>query len=264
MLLLGDCNDHLKDIADNSIDLTITSPPYDDLRTYGGHSFEFESVAKELYRVTKGGGVVVWIIGDSTNEGTESLTSFKQIIRFSEIGFNVHDTMIYEKANFSKPSFNRYHQIFEYMFILSKGKPKTFNPLKDRRNSYAGASHYGSGYREPEGHISERTPTTIYKAFGMRFNIWRYNNGFNQGSKDEIAYKHPAPFPEQLARDHIISWSNEGDLILDPFAGSGTTLKAAHQLGRKWIGIEKNPEYAQIIKKRLADPLAQLKLTAFA
>lgn len=139
-------------IVDESVDLTVTSPPYDDLRTYNGFVFDCESLLKELYRVTKQGGVVVWVVADKTDKGSESLTSFKQAIMAKEIGFNVHDTMIFAKNNYTPLTHRRYEQEFEYMFIFSKGAPKTFNGLRQpcvtqgtRKNSYI----KGNGERKP-------------------------------------------------------------------------------------------------------------------
>ena len=124
------CLDTMARMEDNFIDLTVTSPPYDNLREYNGYSFDFENIAKELYRVTKVGGVVVWIVGDATKNGNEYGTSFKQALFFKECGFNLHDTMIYRKLNYLPITTNRYEPQFEYMFILSKSKLKTFNPIK--------------------------------------------------------------------------------------------------------------------------------------
>ncbi|MGA1049185.1 MAG: DNA methyltransferase, partial [Minisyncoccia bacterium] len=89
------------------------------------------------------------------------------------------------------------------------------------------------------------------KEFGIRNNIWKYQTGSNKSSSDNFAFKHPAIFPEKLAHDHIISWSNEGDTILDPFAGSGTVGKIAKQLNRDCILIEKELEYIKIAKARI-------------
>jgi DNA modification methylase len=232
----GDCLEVMKEIEDKSVDLTVTSPPYDNLRTYNGYSFDFENTAKELFRITKDGGVVVWVVGDQTINGSETGTSFKQALYFKEIGFNLHDTMIYAKNNFSNPSTNRYHQIFEYMFVLSKGNPKVFNPIKDKTNVYAG--HIGSWgentTRQVDGSMKKR-PKKLINDYGLRYNIWKYKTSKN-GQEDDIAYKHPAIFPIKLAKDHIISWSNEGDVIFDPFLGSGTTVVASVELNRKFIG----------------------------
>lgn len=224
-------------IPAGSVNLTVTSPPYDNLRKYNGYSFDFESVARELYRVTKDGGVVVWVVGDATINGSESGTSFRQALFFKEIGFNLHDTMIYQKHNFSNPSSNRYHQIFEYMFIFSKGKPETFNPIKDRPNVEAGnVGSWGKNTsRQVDGSMVERK-RKINTEFGMRYNIWRL--------KTEMSPIHPAQFPEDLAKDHILSWSNVGDTVYDPFMGSGTTAVAALNTGRNYIGSEISREYA--------------------
>jgi site-specific DNA-methyltransferase (adenine-specific) len=257
-----DCLLTMLKMKDETIDLTVTSPPYDNLRTYNnyikgksseynGYSFDFENIAKELYRVTKKGGVVVWVVGDGTENGSETGTSFRQALYFKEIGFNLHDTMIYQKNNFSNPSSNRYHQIFEYMFVLSKGKPNTFNPLKDRKNVYGGqVGSWGKNTsRQKDGTMVERKKKII-EEYGQRYNVWLVKTSKN-GQEDEIAYQHPAIFPIQLAKDHIISWTNERDLVFDPFMGSGTTAKAAKELNRNYLGSEIDLEYFQIIKNRL-------------
>jgi site-specific DNA-methyltransferase (adenine-specific) len=250
-----DCLETMGRLDSNCVDLVVTSPPYDNLRTYNGTSdwnFEiFKPIAKELHRVIKQGGVVVWVVGDSTNKGSESGSSFKQALYFKEIGFNIHDTMIYQKNNFSNPSSNRYHQIFEYMFIFSKGKPKTFNPIVDRKNITAGqiGSWGKNTSRQKDGSMKERK-RKIVNEFGMRYNIWKYKTSKN-GQEDEIAYKHPAIFPSELVKDNVISWSNKGDLVYDPFTGSGTTPKVCEELERNYLGSEINKEYYHIIQQRL-------------
>lgn len=238
----GDNISLIKQLDNESIDLTVTSPPYDNLRKYNGFTWDFENLAIELLRVTKQGGVVVWVVGDSTVNGSESGTSFKQALFFKDIGFNLHDTMIYEKSGMSFPgSDKRYFNTFEYMFVFSKGEPKTANLIKDRENKYVGTM--GGNHR---GGLCKR------EKFGRRFNIWRFNNGKFNSSKDKIAFGHPAIFPEQLAADHIISWSNPGDLVLDPFMGSGTTAKMAKKLCRNYIGFELSEEYCKIAEERLS------------
>ena len=240
-----DCLIGLKKIKDNSIDLTVTSPPYDNLRKYDGFEWDFKGIANELYRVTKDGGVVVWIVGDATVNGSESGSSFQQAIYFKELGFNIHDTMIYEKVGLAFPDSNRYYQMFEYMFVFSKGKPKTFNPIKDRQNVSAGRDVNGKD-RKNDGSFKERSGKgNIIQKYGTRFNVWRVPN-------QKRGINHPAPFPEKLAKDHILSWSNEGDIVLDPFIGSGTTAKAAKDIGRKFIGFEISPRYYEIAKQRIS------------
>ena len=247
-------------MIDDYIDLTVTSPPYDDLRDYKGYSFQFEEIAKELYRITKKGGIVVLIVNDSVKDGSETLTSFKQALYFKEVcGFKVHDTMIYEKDSISFPDKTRYSQIFEYMFVLSKGKFKTFNPIKDRLNKeYENkSSEYKKfikgSYRtnnETKFH-SSNTRKNLLEKFGTRFNIWRVSTGHNKSTLDEIAFKHPAIFPEKLVNDIILSWSNENDLVYDPFMGSGTTGKMALLNNRNFIGSEISEEYCKIANERI-------------
>lgn len=250
-VILGDSSQVLKSFPDECIDLTVTSPPYDDLRNYNGYSFDFETIAKELFRVTKDGGVVVWVIGDTVVKGSETGSSFKQVLSFMRIGFNLHDTMIYLKQGGSLPDKTRYYQSFEYMFVLSKGTPKTINLIKDRKNKTFGKlqQHHCRNKKTGEMEYYDKWKTP---EFGKRFNVWSINEAYMAGTKDKNAYQHPAIFPEQIPKDHIISWSNEGDLVLDCFAGSGTTLKMAKLNSRNYIGIEISEKYCDIINKRLA------------
>lgn len=246
-VICGDCLEVMKEIPDKSIDLTITSPPYDDLRAYNGYIFNFEGIAKELYRITKQGGVIVWVVGDATVNGSESGTSFKQALYFKEIGFNLHDTMIWQKDTFTAVGSlkTRYSPVFEYMFIFSKGFPKTFNPIKDKRNKYFGDTVHGK-IRQKDGTTKDMSGKNVktIKEFGQRLNVWKINSQRQKGG-------HPAPFPEKLAQDHIISWSNEGDIVLDPMCGSGTTCKMAKLNNRNYIGIDISEEYCKITNQRL-------------
>jgi site-specific DNA-methyltransferase (adenine-specific) len=234
----------MKGMQDNFIDLTVTSPPYDGLRVYNGYSFNFDSVASELYRVTKQGGVVVWIIGDSTTKGSESGTSFRQALGFKEAGFNLHDTMIWRKSN-PMPKFRskRYFDVFEYMFVLSKGQPKTFNPLM-QSNKRAGELYDYTAKVKTKGKVRTKKTFNINDE-RYKDNIWEYAVAKNDTD-------HPAVFPESLIADHIKSWSNEGDIVYDPFIGSGTTALAARSLGRTYIGSEISKEYCLITERRLS------------
>ncbi|MDE5715581.1 MAG: site-specific DNA-methyltransferase [Anaeroplasmataceae bacterium] len=247
--------DSLRKFPKECIDIVVTSPPYDDLRDYTGKitwDFDvFKKIAKQLYRVIKEGGVVVWVVGDKTEDGAKSLTSFRQALHFQEIGFNMFDVIIYEKAGSGPPHPNRYFNSFEYMFVLSKGKPKTINILKDKPNKWAGVSTYSEITRREKNGTLTKKGKKIVNEFGVRTNIWKYINGKGFSTKDMIAYEHPAIFPEKLVEDHLVSWSSEGDLVLDPFGGSGTTAKIARQLHRDYILIEAIPEYCEIAQKRL-------------
>jgi DNA modification methylase len=230
------CLDTMAKMPDNFIDLTVTSPPYDNLRDYKGYSFPFEEIAKELYRVTKQGGVLVWVVGDATKNGSETGTSFRQALYFMECGFKLHDTMIYEKNSSTYPSSinsTRYSQIFEYMFVFSKGKPKYVSLICDKPNKWA-------GFKDFSGKLKKEVPE-----FSPRTNIFKYVTSFNDKTS------HPAVFPEQLAQDHILSWSNENDIVYDPFMGSGTTAKMSILNNRNWIGSEISSEYCNIIEERI-------------
>jgi site-specific DNA-methyltransferase (adenine-specific) len=246
-ILQGDCLEAMKGFVPESIDLVITSPPYDNLRDYKGYSFDFEGIAKELYRVIKRGGVIVWVVGDATIDGSETGTSFKQALFFKQIGFNLHDTMIWHKS--SPPlTHKRYEQHFEYMFVFSKGPPKTFNPIKsaklwkDNRTHKVVRREKDGSY--DVGFIGQQEDKIIG-------NVWHMNTGGGHATKDKVAFGHPAIFPEELASNHILSWSNEDDIVLDPMNGSGTTTKMAKFLGRNYIGIEISPEYCKIAEDRL-------------
>lgn len=242
-----DCLEGMKRLPDNFIALTVTSPPYDNLRNYKGFSFDFESIAHELYRITKSGGVLVWVVGDATVNGSETCTSFKQVLYFRDLGFNLHDTMIYRKKT-PPLTHKRYEQEFEFMFVFVKGKIQTFNPIlvdklyMDKRSNKAFSRNKTNEH--DMGFSSRKTQR-------IKGNVWEYLVGGGKSTKDKIAFQHPAIFPEQLAADHILSWSNEGDLIFDPMCGSGTTLKMAKQLGRNFLGFDISHEYVEIAKQRI-------------
>ena len=248
------CQDNvegMKLLDDECIDLTVTSPPYDNLRQYNGYSFDFENVAKELYRVTKQGGVVVWVVGDATIKGNETCTSFRQALFFRDCGFKLLDTMIYLKQNYAPiyPSARRYASQFEYMFVFTKGKHKSFHAIQQPKSRN---KQEKVGFRQKDGTIIHKIKE-IGRETKDATNVWSYAVGGNK-------INHPAVFPQKLAIDHIRSWSNEGDIILDPFMGSGTTAVAALQLGRKYIGFEISQEYVDVANERIAAETLQLRL----
>jgi len=256
----GDSAELLKNIADKSVDLVLTSPPYDDLRRYNELSWNFEifkKIATELFRVVKDNSPIIWVVADSSIGGGETGSSFKQALFFKKLGMDLHDTMIFLKENQRPRQYraNRYEQIFEYMFVLTKGKPKTFNPIQEKCKHSGKEITFTSRDAVKENNftsgdkLTNRKTVTI-KETKTKGNVWYYNTGSNTAS-NSIAFKHPAIFPEGLANDHIVSWTNENDLVLDPFAGSGTTLLMAKKLNRQFIGIEKVKEYYDICLERL-------------
>ena len=262
---LGNSVEVMKEIPDNFVDLTVTSPPYDNMRSYIGkikddvvfddhYSFPFVEMATELFRITKDGGVVVWVVNDQIVNGGESGTSFRQALKFQEIGFKIYDTMIYHKNGAPFPESGRYSQVFEYMFVFVKGKkPNSANIIKDKENKWAGVSNFGKrSSRTKDGEIKKMDNFTVAE-FGSRYNVWYINNGAGYTTKDKYAYEHPAMFPESLAEDHILSWSKEGDVVLDPMVGSGTTCKMAKMNNRNFIGIDLNEEYVTIAKRRISE-----------
>ena len=246
----GNCVEVMKKFASNSIDLTLTSPPYDNLRSYKGYVFPFEDIAKELFRVTKEGGVVVWVVGDATIKGSETGTSFEKALFFKDVGFNLHDTMIFQKTNPIPQIYRkRYSNIFEYMFVFSKGPVKTHNPIKIDC-LHAGLKLNGTTYKNySKGEQKRKKLANPVKKQKIKGNIWEYVVG--KKAEDQEAKGHPAPFPCALAADHIKSWTNKGDIVLDPMCGSGTTCKVAYQLDRNYIGIDISHEYCESAQQRI-------------
>ena len=246
-LYLQDCIEWMQSVDSDSIDMTLTSPPYDNIRNYEGYSFDFEQTAKELYRITKPGGVVIWNVADQTVDGSETCTSMKQALYFVECGFKLHDTMIYLKKNPMPSSGKRYHQSWEYIFCFSKGVPNTFNPIEvECKYSNLNANQK---YRGVDGNKNYKV--TKRNAVSKVKNVFEYIIGGGHTTKDKIAFEHPAIMPEKLAEDQIKTWTNEGDIVIDPFAGSGTTAKMCLMNHRKFYGCEVSEEYCNIFIKRL-------------
>lgn len=246
-----DCVEGMQYIPNDFIDLVVTSPPYDNLRDYKGYSFDFETIAQQLFRVIKKGGVVVWVVGDKINKGNKSLTSFKQCLYFQEIGFNVHDVMIYQKKNTPFMRSNAYTNCYEFMFVLSKGSPKTFNPLKTSTKRQGFEKLVSN--KKADG-INNKVLGEL-KEEKTRTNIWEYAVGLGGSTNDKIAFQHSAIFPERLAYEHILSWSNQEDIVFDPMCGSGTTCKMAKISNRNYLGMEISEEYTKIAQQRLAEIL---------
>lgn len=249
----GDCRDFISKYKD-SVDLVVTSPPYDNLRSYDGTnnncSFDFDTfkaVAHCLWGAVKDGGVVVWVVGDQVINGSETGTSFKQALYFMEVGFRLHDTMIYSKDGSPFPDKTRYRQEFEYMFVFSNGRPRYVNIMK-KRNKYGGML-LNAGERQRDGTVKNKN--VWLRRTGARGNVWKINSGYGKTTNDRYAYKHPAMFPEELAYRHIGSWSKKGDVVMDPFMGAGTTGKMAVRLNRGFVGMEINEEYFNIAKERI-------------
>lgn len=246
----GNCIEVMKNFDENCIDLTLTSPPYDNLRSYKGFTFPFEEIAKELFRITKIGGIVVWVVNDATIEGSETGTSFKQALKFMEVGFKLHDTMIFQKKNPIPQIYRkRYNGIFEYMFVFSKGSVKTHNPIKIDC-LHAGLELTGTTYKNfSKGEQKREKMASPVKSQKIKGNIWEYVVG--KKAEDQEAKEHPAPFPCALAEDHVSSWTNEGDIVFDPMNGSGTTCISALKLGRNYIGVDISEDYCEIARNRI-------------
>jgi len=248
----GECSEMMAVLPDGCIDLTVTSPPYDNLRSYNGFVFDYTAVLSQLYRVTKPGGVVVWVVADGTDKnGSRTMTSFEQALYAKSCGFNLHQRLFYEGGG-PPPDPTRYEETIEEMFVFSKGSPKSINLIMDKKNAWSGNNGFGrKTIREADNSLGERKRKPVNE-YGKRTSVWRYSSGYGYSSKDSIAHEHPAIFPEALARDHILSWSNPGDLVLDPFMGSGTTAKMAMQNGRDYLGFDISAEYVGLAKKRVS------------
>jgi|ERR1035437_1065764 site-specific DNA-methyltransferase (adenine-specific) len=256
------CIETMKRMDDDAVNMTITSPPYDDLRDYNGYHFPVDEIASSLFRKTKPGGVVIWVVADRTVDGDESLTSFKHAFAFRDAGFKVHDTMLYVKNNpIPSDCGRRYRQAFEYMFCFSKGRPQTFNPITEPTKS---SGQRIKAFRITEagrGNVPDEDIGRQIKSERKVSNIFAYNVG-TSSSKDKIAFSHPAIFPEKLVEDQIFTWTNIGDVVYDPFMGSGTTAKVAHLMSRKWIGSEISQEYVQIANERMKPYLNRLDFSS--
>ena len=255
--IIGDCELHQGDCLEimpqlGLFDLVVTSPPYDDLREYGEtfDGVDCCAVISALSGKLTSGGVIVWNVADATVNGSETGSSFRQALAGLNVGLKLHDTMIYVKDNVNFPESNRYFSGFEYMFVFSNGAPRTFNPIKDRPNKWAGTKMFGTDRQKDGSKTQISGKGKLIKNYGMRFNWWRMTN--NQGDTG-----HPAPMPYSMAHDHITSWSNCGDIVTDPFMGSGTTGVACVKLGRKFIGIELEPKYFDIACQRIEDAYKQ-------
>ena len=248
-LLVGDATEILQqEFHESTFDLTVTSPPYEDLRNYNGFSFDAEKMLEAIYRVTKSGGVCVWVVGDRIKV-ERSLVSFKHALIAREVGFQIHDVMIYQKKNTPFMRANSYTNCYEFMFVFSKGKPKTFNPLMTPtvRNGW----EKGVTNKGPDA-VNRKVPIKLKKE-KVKTNIWSYAVGLGGSTSDRFAFEHPAIFPEQLAADHILSWTNRGDIVLDPMCGSGTSCKMAKMHGRNFVGIDISADYIEISKRRLKE-----------
>lgn len=249
-IICGDCLEVMKGWPDGCVDLVLTSPPYGMLREYKGFYFDFDGIASQLFRVIKPNGVLVWVVGDEVKKGSESGESFRQALFFLNIGFALHDTMIYWKNVFAFPESTRYAQVFEYMFIMSKGSPATTNIIRVPTYARYRVVQKATSYRQPDGKTTKIKYSSGHHTRNME-NIWVYDAGFNKSTKDKVAYQHPAIFPDRLAEDHIVSWSQSREIVVDSMCGSGTTCVAAKKLGRHYIGIDISEEYCDISRKRL-------------
>lgn len=258
-IINGNCVDVMEKFPDASIDLVVTSPPYDNLRVYKGYSFPFSEIVEQLFRVVKENGIVVWVVSDATIDGSETCTSFRQALKFVEKGFKLHDTMIFQKTNPVPQIYRkRYTNVFEYMFVFSKGSVLTHNAIKIPC-LHAGLELNGTTYKNySKGEQTRSKLAKPVKGEKLKGNIWEYVVG--KKAVDQESKGHPAPFPFELAADHIKSWTNEGAIVLDPMCGSGTTCVAAYELKRQYIGIDISPEYCDMSTKRLKMHIRNLSL----
>ena len=251
-----DCRDTMRRMKEEGIkvDLVVCSCPYDDLRFYSHSSswnFEiFKEIAQLLYDITADGGVVCWNVSDATHDGGRTGTSFRQALYFMECGFKLYDNIIWEKNKCAFPASRkgkRYTNIYENIFVFTKGKIKTANLICDKPNKYYGCTNWGANTSyNKEGELIKTNDIKPVPEFSPRTNVWKINVGFNVNEG-----KHPAVFPYQLPNDCILTWSNEYDLVFDPFTGSGTTAAAAYRNHRRFIGSEIDKTYFKAIQNNM-------------
>jgi DNA modification methylase len=266
-IICGDNVTVLKTFPDACVDLVVTSPPYDSLRVAAGYQngFDLVDLCNQLLRVIKPGGMVVWVVADQTVNGARTGTSYKQALHFMSHGFQLFDDIVYLKSGTNFPSKSRYTNTWEHMFCFSKGMPSTINLITDSPRKWLG-SWAKTTNRKKDGTLGASTAKNCgegskgkasfegeygYKA---RTNVWNITNGKGFAHPDpggDLAYAHSATYPLQLAHDHIVSWTNPGDVVLDPFNGAGTTCVAAKMTGRTYVGIDSSPEYCALATKRL-------------
>ena len=247
-----DCLDGMRQLPDECIPMVLTSCPYDNIREYGGNTFNFEPIAAELYRITMPGGVVVWIVQDQVKDGGFTGSSFRQALHFQELGFALHNTIIMRAINGRLPQRVRYTPQSHFAFVFSKGRPRYVNLIRDRRNKYAGHRKKHWFARQKNGTKTRGKSGKVVPPFGERGDVWTYVVGRNHTTKDKEAFEHPALMAEAMATDHILSWSRPGDLVFDPMCGSGTTCKMALIHNRRYLGMEIHKDYWEIAVRRLA------------
>lgn len=252
----GDCREILPSLP--KVDLVVTSPPYGSVRDYVRYEgVDTLAVLAELACMLIEGGVIVWNTADQVTEGSETGQSFREALHVMSQGLRLHDTMIYCREGVNFPDANRYHPAFEYMFVFSKGAPRCFNGIRDRKNKWGGTTVHGT-QRERDGRMTVPSQNgSLIPDIGLRLNWWILKPASTEPTLD-----HPARMPISMAQAHVQSWCNAGDLVLDPFMGSGTTLRAAKDLGRKAIGIEICEAYCEIAANRLRQEVLKFEAVA--
>ena len=258
-VLVGDCVELLPTLP--QADLILTSPPYGTMRDYGGHEFDWRVVADAIVPALAPGGVLVWIVKDQTIDGSKSGESFRQALYFLDAGLRLHDVLIYRKAANSNPTPNRVFQDSEFMFVFSNGAPRTANITKDVPSLWAGTTRgiNGTG-RSSKGNNPTSPGKRLIGPYKNRGTVWEYLVGYGHSAPDFLdAHDHPAIFPLTLAKDHISMWTNPGDLVIDPMCGSGTTLRAAKDLNRRYIGIDIHAPYVALAEQRLSQQAMALE-----
>lgn len=250
-IICGDSVEILRSFPDNSIDIVVTSPPYDAIRDYKGFSYDLHATGKEIQRVLKLGGVAVIVIQDQTKNFGKTLTSFRTILDWCDsFGFKLFETVIYRKYGAEGAWWNKRFRVdHEYIPIFLKGeRPQYFNKEHLKIPSkHGGKTLTGGGTRLTNG-IRIATRAIKINLMKCRGTIWEY---LTAGDGSRLKHEHPATFPDKLPYDFIQCFCPEGGIVLDPFVGSGTTTVAAKNLGRRYIGIDIAPEYCAIAEKRM-------------
>lgn len=250
-LLTGDACEILPTIRESSVDLTVFSPPYDGLRDYKGKpSFDMAVLGREILRVTKEGGVCCMVIQDATKNGAKSLTSFRTACLFADLGWRLFECCIYSRAGVPGAWWTKRFRVdHEYIFIFTRGDglPRRFDKTSLMVESkYAGITAGGTKRTTKGDFVAIKK--TVISPLKCRGTIWHYAASNTERNKTKS--EHPATYPDSLARDIISCFSKEGDLVLDPMMGSGTTGIASVNMGRRFLGIEISVQYMEIAKRR--------------
>lgn len=251
-LSIADAIEHASTLASDSVDLVLFSPPYDGVRDYRGNwTLDLPALGSELLRVVKDGGFAVMVIADGTKNQRKSMTTFRTAVAWEDAGWSLFESVIYSRDG--RPGAwwaTRFRVDHEHILMFYKGKrprPVTHHDGLRVPSKHAGKKWTGT-QRLTDGTLVKTSATVA--ADKCRGTIWHYATSNSEGNRTKA--KHPATFPDALARDVILALSAPGDVVYDPMMGSGTSVVIAAQEGRRWLGNDFFAEYVEIAQQRLA------------